>query len=274
MRTIAWNCRSAGRALTVRALKELIRESNLDRVFLSETKIKSKRINKICDRLKFVDSWCVDANGLFGDLVLFWRSGVDVEVVFSNKNMIVALVYSNPPEAPWLLFAIYGPNQRSKKEKFWEMLENMVSTFSGPWVVIRDLNCIKRAKKKRGGYAVTESSVSHLRDFMSNTGAINLGFTGPSFTWSNRREGLANIKERLDQGLCDQECNLYFPKQGSNTCVILTQIITRLCLIQFWNLMFCHGRFVLKQYGLGKRKVDQLWKMLGKFGLRALRALS
>ena len=214
MRTIAWNCRSAGRALTVRALKELIRESNLDRVFLSETKIKSKRINKICDRLKFVDSWCVDANGLSGDLALFWRSGVDVEVVFSNKNMIVALVYSNPPEAPWLLFAIYGPNQRSKKEKFWEMLENMVSTFSGPWVVIRDLNCIKRAKKKRGGCAVTESSVSHLRDFMSNTGAINLGFTGPSFTWSNRREGLANIKERLDQGLCDQEWQSLFPKAG------------------------------------------------------------
>ena len=49
---------------------------------------------------------------------------------------------------------------------------------------------------------------------MSNTGAINLGFTGPSFTWSNRREGLANIKERLDQGLCDQEWQSLFPKAG------------------------------------------------------------
>ena len=97
MRTIAWNYRGAGRAPTVRALKELIRESNLDLVFLSKTKIKSKRINMICDRLMFVDSWCVDANGLSGGLTLFWRSGVDLEVAFSNKNMIVALVFSDPP---------------------------------------------------------------------------------------------------------------------------------------------------------------------------------
>ena len=90
------------------------------------------RINKICDKLKFVDSWYVDADGLLGGLALFWRLGVELEVVFSNKNMIMALVYSDPPEAPWLLFAIYGPIQRSKKEKFGGLLENMVSTFSGP----------------------------------------------------------------------------------------------------------------------------------------------
>ena len=117
------------------------------------------RISKICDRLKFVDSWCVDADSLSGGLALFWRSGLELEVVFSNKNMIVALVYSDPPEAPWLLFAIYGPNQRSKKENFWGLLENMVSTFSGPWVAIEDMNCIKRAKEKCGGCVVVKSSV-------------------------------------------------------------------------------------------------------------------
>ena len=78
-----------------------------------------------------------------------------------------------------------------------------MSSFSGPWVVIGDLNCIKRAKEKHGECVVVESSISHLRDFMSNIGAIDLGFTSPSFTWSNRNEGLANIKERLDQCICD-----------------------------------------------------------------------
>ena len=112
------------------------------------------RINKICDRLKFVDSWCVDADGLSGGLAMFWRSGVELEVVFSNKNMIVVLVYSDPPEVPWLLFAIYGLIKRSKKEKLWGLLENMVSSFSGSWVAIGDMNCIKRAKEKRGGCAV------------------------------------------------------------------------------------------------------------------------
>ena len=77
-------------------------------------------MKRICDRLKFVDSWCVDSVGKSGGLALFWRMGVDLDVVFSDKNMIVALVYSDPPD---------------------------------------------------------------------------LGFIGPSFTWSNKREGLANIRE-------------------------------------------------------------------------------
>uniref|UniRef100_A0A7N2LQ01 Reverse transcriptase n=1 Tax=Quercus lobata TaxID=97700 RepID=A0A7N2LQ01_QUELO len=65
--------------------------------------------------------------------------GVDIDVVFSDKNMIVALVYSDPPD---------------------------------------------------------------------------LGFIGTSFTWSNKREGLANIRERLDQCLCDQGWQTLFPKAG------------------------------------------------------------
>lgn len=88
----------------------------------------------------------------------------------------------------------------------------MVLSFSGPWVIIRDLNCIKISNEKRGGRSISGSSVNCLKDFMSNTGAIDLGFTGPSFTWSNRRVGLANIKKRLDQCLCNQEWQLLFPK--------------------------------------------------------------
>ena len=94
------------------------------------------------------------------------------------------------------------------------MLENMVKSFSGPWDVIGDLNCIKRSEEKCGGRAVSECSVNYLKDFMSNIGAIDLGFNGLSFTWSSRREGLANIKERLDKCLCDQEWQSLFPKAG------------------------------------------------------------
>ena len=95
---------------------------------------------------------------------------------------------------------------------FWRMIENMVLSFSGPWVITGDLNCIKRIGEKRGDRSISGSSVNCLKDFMSNTGAIDLDFTRPSFTWSNRHERLANIKERLDQCLCNQEWQLLFPK--------------------------------------------------------------
>ena len=190
----------------------MIHESNPEVVFLSETKSKTPRIGKINSKLKFVDFHCVEPSGRFGGLALFWRLGVDLEVVYSDINLITALIYSDPPNTPWLLFAIYGPCKRNKKMNFWRMIENMVLSFSGPWVITGDLNCIKRIGEKRGDRSISSSSVNCLKDFMSNTGAIDLGFTRPSFTWSNRHERLANIKERLDQCLCNQEWQLLFPK--------------------------------------------------------------
>lgn len=73
-----------------------------------------------------------------------------MEVVFFDKNLIVALVFSDPPNYPWMLFAIYGPYRRNKRSKFWDMLERMVNSYSGSWVAIGDLNCIKRMEEKKG----------------------------------------------------------------------------------------------------------------------------
>ena len=61
----------------MRALKELIHGASPDIIFLSEKKIKTSNVRNICDRLKFVDSWCVDSVGVSGGLALFWRMGVD-----------------------------------------------------------------------------------------------------------------------------------------------------------------------------------------------------
>ena len=59
----------------MRALKELIRGASPDIIFLSETKIKTPNVRNICDRLKFVDSWCVDLVGVSGGLAFFLENG-------------------------------------------------------------------------------------------------------------------------------------------------------------------------------------------------------
>ena len=50
-----------------------------------------------------------------------------------------------------------------------------------------------------------------LKKFLGR-GAIDLGFCGSKFTWSNKRAGFANVKERLDRGVCNQEWQGLFPK--------------------------------------------------------------
>ena len=111
----------------------------------------------------------------------------------------------------------------TKRRKFWELMESMVSTFSSPQAMIRDLNSIKNAGEKKRRKPATKCSVNSLRTFITNIVAIDLGFKVPPFTWTNKREGLANIKERLDQCMCNQEWQLLFPKVG----------VTHLCATNF-----------------------------------------
>ena len=98
MRTLACNCRGAGKASTVRSLRSLIRNSSPNLVFLSETKIKALRVEKIRVKLNFVDSFCVDAiRGCqwllkqFGHFVETWhgiRGSLFKQICYSSSNLL------------------------------------------------------------------------------------------------------------------------------------------------------------------------------------------
>uniref|UniRef100_A0A2N9IMG3 CCHC-type domain-containing protein n=1 Tax=Fagus sylvatica TaxID=28930 RepID=A0A2N9IMG3_FAGSY len=178
MRLLSWNCRGAGRALTVRALKALVRV------------------------------------GKSGGLALFWKMGVELEVVYSDNNLIAALVYSDPPKNAWLLLAVYGPPCAANRNHFWSLLENLVNSFSRQWLIIGDLNSVATRSKKKGGSSHGSITSKSFQNFVSNIEALDLGFIGPKFPWFNRRVGWVNVKERLDRGLCNDDWQRLFPKAG------------------------------------------------------------
>ena len=132
MHILAWNCRGIGRDSKVRALEELIRASNSDLVFLSETKVKSPRINRIKTQLNFFVCFYVEANGRAGGLALFWRMGVDLEIIYLDSNIIASLIYFDPERSPWMLFCVYGPPRRAKRKKFGVKVEDLAKSFLGP----------------------------------------------------------------------------------------------------------------------------------------------
>ena len=214
MRLLSWKCWDTCKASTVKALKALVRDEGPDIIFLSETKVSSPRIDRIKHNLGFANFYCVDSEDRAGDLALFWKLGVEMEVVFTNKNMMAYLVYSDPSNTPWLLIAVHGPPYLIKRKKFWELMESIISGFSGHWLLIGDLNSISLHSKKSRGSSKGKRSSRSFRNFISNMGAIYLGFSGPKYTWSNRRVGWANIRERLDRGLCNADWQSLFPKVG------------------------------------------------------------
>jgi hypothetical protein len=214
MRILSWNCRGAGRPSTIRTLKALAHSKGPDVFFVTEIKAKSSKIDKLKNSMGFADCCYVDSRGKAGGLALFWKVGVELEVVFSNKNAIVALIYSDPSECAWLLIAVHGPPYMVKKRKFWELMAEIIDSFAWAWLMIGNLNVIASSSEKLGSSQKGECSSRCFQNFVSSVGAIDLGFCGPKFTWTNRRAGWANIKERLDRGICNPDWQSLFPKAG------------------------------------------------------------
>ena len=114
IRILSWYCR----APKVRALKALVHRESPDIIFISESKAKYPRVEKIKECLKFRGCYCVNAENKCGGLALYWVNGVSLEVIFDNKNIIACLVYSDPPTNVWLLLLVYGPPKFANREAF------------------------------------------------------------------------------------------------------------------------------------------------------------
>ncbi|KAG8372343.1 hypothetical protein BUALT_Bualt12G0056200 [Buddleja alternifolia] len=64
---------------------------------------------------------------------------------------------------------------------------------------------------KKGGRLFASSSNGGLQNLIDDIGLFDLGFTGYQFTWNNKRDGLANIQQRLDRGLVNPTWTVSFP---------------------------------------------------------------
>ena len=68
-------------------------------------------------------------------------------------------------------------------------MEELISSFAGHWLLIGDLNSIASNFDKWGGSSSGAKSSRCFQNFASTVGAIDLGFSGPKYTWSNKRMG-------------------------------------------------------------------------------------
>ena len=97
-----------------------------------ETKSPLETMQEVTNSLGFSHAVFVPPVGTAGGLCFGWKPGVDIEPTSQNQNLINLLVFSDPPNNPWMLSAIYGPPYKKKKRKFWEDMHQTASSFSGP----------------------------------------------------------------------------------------------------------------------------------------------
>lgn len=127
------------------------------------------------------------------------------QIVLDNCNVINYLVSCNATERPWQHSLVYGPPVLSLRPMFWTLLNEIEAAYCGPWLIVRDFNVVLNQSDKNRGNPVASSSNGGFQNMIDFNGLLDLEFIGSPFTWSNRRIGNANIRERLDRAFANGE---------------------------------------------------------------------
>lgn len=79
-----------------------------------------------------------------------------------------------------------------------------------PWLCGGDFIEILHSKEKRGGIPRNAGLMMDFKQVINDNNLEDLRWSGPQFTWSNKRYGLDLIEERLDRFLCNSKWEKIF----------------------------------------------------------------
>lgn len=121
-----------------------------------------------------------------------------MKIIHVRKYFIHALVQQNGI-GDWELTTIYASPDPRRRRIIWDKLS--LIQISNPWMCMGDFNCTLEEGEK-GIAGGTSSSFIAWKDFL---GLIDLGFTGPKYTWNNGIDPATRRSARLDKCLCTDE---------------------------------------------------------------------
>ena len=205
MNSLGWNCRGLGNPRSVQALHDMVRRWARKIVFLSETKLKSKRMERIRNRIGFANGLFVSSCGSSGGLALLWTRETNLEIKSYGNHHIDAIVTEENTNFKWRLTGFYGHSQAHLRQFSWDLLSYLKDQYHLPWICLGDFNEILSMDEKFGGLVRSQRQMEKFRAVVNYCGFRDLGFLGPAFTWCNMQEGVGRMYLRLDKALATSD---------------------------------------------------------------------
>ncbi|KAH7836436.1 hypothetical protein Vadar_001214 [Vaccinium darrowii] len=143
----------------------------------------------------------VDPIGIAGGLAVLWKRDLAVRFIRSSSFFIELEIKDDDSDHVWRLINLYASSSDRVRKLQWEELIRYRQQCSADWIVWGDFNDVLWADEKQGGRVRDVWSLKAFRDFVTNLEAVDLGYCGHPFTWSNRHGGDGMVKERLDRVL-------------------------------------------------------------------------
>ena len=154
-----------------------------------ETRVGVDRAKGIIDRLPFDGSVHTDTIGFSGGIWMLWDSErVEVTPLANTEQEIHATVKVRNTNSSWLFTAVYASPRTAERHILWNNLIQTAGLHNMPWVVAGDFNEPLSEEDKFGRRAVSVNRSFLFKECLEKCNMIDIGFSRPCFTWTNRRE--------------------------------------------------------------------------------------
>ena len=95
--------------------------------------------------------------------------------------------------------AMYSSPRTAERIILWNTLIKVSELHNMPLVLAGDFNEPLLGEDKFGGRPVSVNRSLLFKECLDKCSMIDIGFTGPRFTWTNKRDIQALIQERIDR---------------------------------------------------------------------------
>ncbi|XP_056690122.1 uncharacterized protein [Spinacia oleracea] len=234
MKICLWNVRGACRKDFFPAVWSIIEEQHPHVFVLFETQSDDYRAKEVMFQLKFNDYRVIPPNDKRGGIWLLWKYEVYLVLFTAETSHFHVLFHFKNIQQEVLVTGMHAPSVPGMRHQLWR---NQSRDFT---------------------------------NFVDAAGLIDLGFSGCPFTWTNARDGIEMIKERLDRALASPKLLDLFPQ--TKLLLALSPLDVKKC---GWNTLLLDLNDIFRKERLIWAQIAGLnWRKYGDYNTKYFHLLA
>eukprot|EP00253_Pinus_taeda_P008374 PITA_08374 len=203
-----------GSSLKANAVHDLLKSEQPDFLLLQETKITEQEFQDSMKRSRSYEGITISAMGASGGIGTIWnKNRWKLKDYRQNRWWIRLDMQNTILTEEYSIYNVYAPPHFREKASCWESISSDLMIAQGRNIFLGgDLNLIRNAEEKMGGNFYADPSREALEEIIQAHSLVDIPPQNGRFTWSNKRTGKNNIKERLDRILAQERIVANFPR--------------------------------------------------------------
>lgn len=206
---MVWNCQGIASREAICILKEITRTQRPQILGILEQKIFGVKADEVCNTLGFEDWVRVETVGFSGGIWILWRDSIQASVIFTHPQFILLQV-KDFNQDPWVLAVVYGSLTHGLRKHLWKALNLRNLQIEGPFLAAGDFNAVLGPNAVSDCNNFSQQRCAGFAEWIFYNGLIDLGYSGPRFTWRRGAHAASYKGARLDRALSNMDWRVRF----------------------------------------------------------------